>query len=175
MVFNTGAALLDAIVLAVVSKEEEGTYGYKITQDVRSVLEVSESTLYPVLRRLQKDECLETYDMAYAGRNRRYYKITEKGMAQLNLYRVEWKNYSTKISKLFEGGDLHRGTYGNLRKTGALQEGCHEAGSKGPRGVQERNLSISDPVNTRTVFPKKCEIQFLFLYIVFTGRMVFTS
>ena len=52
MVFNTGAALLDAIVLAVVSKEEEGTYGYKITQDVRSVLEVSESTLYPVLRRL---------------------------------------------------------------------------------------------------------------------------
>lgn len=103
MVFNTGAALLDAIVLAVVSKEE-GTYGYKITQDVRSVLEVSESTLYPVLRRLQKDECLETYDMAYAGRNRRYYKITEKGTAQLNLYRVEWKNYSTKISKLFEGG-----------------------------------------------------------------------
>ena len=101
MVFNTGAALLDAIVLAVVSKEEEGTYGYKITQDVRSVLEVSE---YPVLRRLQKDECLETYDMAYAGRNRRYYKITEKGMAQLNLYRVEWKNYSTKITKLFEGG-----------------------------------------------------------------------
>ena len=99
MVFNTGAALLDAIVLAVVSKEEEGTYGYKITQDVRSVLEVSESTLYPVLRR-----CLETYDQAYAGRNRRYYKITEKGMAQLNLYRVEWKNYSTKITKLFEGG-----------------------------------------------------------------------
>ena len=104
MVFNTGAALLDAIVLAVVSNEKDGTYGYKITQDVRSVLEVSESTLYPVLRRLQKDECLETYDQAFAGRNRRYYKITEKGMAQLNLYRVEWRNYSTKISKLFEGG-----------------------------------------------------------------------
>ena len=52
MVFNTGAALLDAIVLAVVSKEAEGTYGYKITQDVRQVLEISESTLYPVLRRL---------------------------------------------------------------------------------------------------------------------------
>ncbi len=39
MVFNTGAALLDAIVLAAVSKEENGTYGYKITQDVRAVLE----------------------------------------------------------------------------------------------------------------------------------------
>ena len=45
MVFNTGAALLDAIVLAVVSQDEEGTYGYKITQDVRGVLDVSESTL----------------------------------------------------------------------------------------------------------------------------------
>lgn len=52
MVFNTGAALLDAIVLAVVSKDEEGTYGYKITQDVRKAIEVSESTLYPVLRRI---------------------------------------------------------------------------------------------------------------------------
>ncbi len=105
MVFNTGAALLDAIVLAVVSVEEQGTYGYKITQDVRSVLDVSESTLYPVLRRLQKDECLEVYDQEYAGRNRRYYKLTEKGHAQLRLYQNEWKSYSTKISKLFEGGN----------------------------------------------------------------------
>ena len=95
---------MDAIVLAVVSQETEGTYGYKITQDVRQVLEVSESTLYPVLRRLQKDECLETYDQEYGGRNRRYYKLTERGMAQLNLYKTEWKNYSTKISRLFEGG-----------------------------------------------------------------------
>ena len=106
MVFNTGAALLDAIVLAVVSKEEEGTYGYKITQDVRSVLEVSESTLYPVLRRLQKDECLETYDMAYAGRNRRYYRLTEKGRVQLNLYRGEWVTYSQKISQIFKEAKL---------------------------------------------------------------------
>ena len=104
MIFNTGAALLDAIVLAVVSKEKEGTYGYKITQDVRGVLDVSESTLYPVLRRLQKDDCLEVYDKAYAGRNSRYYKLTEKGAAQLNLYKVEWKNYSSKISRMFEGG-----------------------------------------------------------------------
>ena len=52
MVFNTGAALLDAIVLAVVSMDAKGTYGYKITQDVRQVIEISESTLYPVQRRL---------------------------------------------------------------------------------------------------------------------------
>lgn len=104
MVFNTGAALLDAIVLAVVSRESQGTYGYKITQDVRQVLEVSESTLYPVLRRLQKDQCLEVYDMQFDGRNRRYYKVTDRGMAQLNLHREEWKVYSKKISEIFEGG-----------------------------------------------------------------------
>lgn len=104
MVFNTGAALLDAIVLAVVSREKDGTYGYKITQDVRKALEVSESTLYPVLRRLQKDGCLEVYDMQFDGRNRRYYKVTDKGMVQLNLYYTEWKRYSGKISELFEGG-----------------------------------------------------------------------
>lgn len=102
MVFNTGAALLDAIVLAAVQKEPEGTYGYKITQEARGVLELSESTLYPVLRRLQKDDCLETYDMEFGGRNRRYYKITEKGRKQLMLYCQEWANYSGKISRLFE-------------------------------------------------------------------------
>lgn len=103
MVFNTGAALLDAIVLAVVSKEPEGTYGYKITQDVRQVIELSESTLYPVLRRLQKDGCLEVNDVAIAGRNRRYYKATAKGISQMEAYRKEWKEYSAKINVLFEG------------------------------------------------------------------------
>ena len=103
MVFNTGAALLDAIVLAVVSKEQEGTYGYKITQDVRQVIDISESTLYPVLRRLQKDECLMVYDRECAGRNRRYYRITDRGKSQLKLYETEWKSYSSKISMLFEG------------------------------------------------------------------------
>ena len=107
MVFNTGAALLDAIVLAVVSRDPEGTYGYKITQEVRQVIELSESTLYPVLRRLQKDECLEVYDQECAGRNRRYYKITARGSAQLSLYENEWKRYSEKITSMFKGGTVN--------------------------------------------------------------------
>ena len=102
MVFNTGAALLDAIVLAIVSRDADGTYGYKITQDVRGAIDISESTLYPVLRRLQKEECLEVYDLAFDGRNRRYYKIKEKGRVQLNLYRGEWNVYSGRISRILE-------------------------------------------------------------------------
>ena len=104
MIFNTGSALLDAIVLAVVSREPEGTYGYKITQEVRQAIDLSESTLYPVLRRLQKDGCLEVYDMEFGGRNRRYYRIMEQGSAQLSLYEAEWIRYSEKITALFEGG-----------------------------------------------------------------------
>ena len=80
MAFNTGAALLDALVLSIVSYES--TYGYKITQDVRSVMDVSESTLYPVLRRLQKNQLLETY-------------------------RREWKVYEEKIDNLLFGGVVH--------------------------------------------------------------------
>lgn len=95
MAFNTGAPLLDALVLSVASIED--TYGYKITQDVRSVMSVSESTLYPVLRRLQKDGCLETYDQAFAGRNRRYYRITPHGKQLLQGYRQEWLEYEQKV------------------------------------------------------------------------------
>ena len=79
MIFNSGTGVLDAVVLSVVSIEKDGTYGYKITQDVRELIEVSESSLYPVLRRLQTGNYLETYDQEYNGRNRRYYKITDDG------------------------------------------------------------------------------------------------
>ena len=107
MVLNTGATLLDAKVLAVVSKDLEVTYGYKITQEVRQVIEISESTLYPVLRRLQKDECLSVYDKECMGRNRRYYHITDKGKELLEYYHKEWHQYSSKITGMFEGGTCY--------------------------------------------------------------------
>ncbi len=103
MAFGVGAALLDAIVLAVVSKKEEGTYGYRITQDVRRAIDISESTLYPVLRRLQKYEYLIVYDVECGGRNRRYYKLTKAGALKLDEYITEWTDYSSKISNLLSG------------------------------------------------------------------------
>ena len=103
MTFQLGAALLDACVLSVLSRED--AYGYKLTQEVREVMDISESTLYPVLRRLQKDECLEIYDMPYQGRNRRYYKITTRGRDVLDVYLEEWKLYIEKINKVLHGGE----------------------------------------------------------------------
>lgn len=100
MTFFSGTSLLDAVVLSVVAAEKDGTYGYKITQDVRNVIEVSESTLYPVLRRLQKDAFLETYDMEYAGRNRRYYRITDVGNTKLEEYRKNWIEYKQSLDQI---------------------------------------------------------------------------
>ena len=83
-------------------RNRKGLTDIKLHRNVRNVIDISESTLYPVLRRLQKEECLEVYDMAIDGRNRRYYKITEKGRVQLKLYKGEWAGYSRKISQIFE-------------------------------------------------------------------------
>lgn len=101
MVFQLGSGLLDACVLAILDKGD--TYGYVLTQNVKDVVDISESTLYPVLRRLQKDECLTTYDLPYAGRNRRYYKITQMGRDRLLMYQTEWNNYKESIDKILEG------------------------------------------------------------------------
>ena len=100
MAFAMSPQLLDGCVLAVLSHGD--AYGYILTQQVKSRLDISESTLYPVLRRLQKEECLETYDRAIDGRNRRYYKITKTGRAQLNLYRGEWRVYAQRISGILK-------------------------------------------------------------------------
>lgn len=102
MVFNLGAPLLDACVLAVL--EHQDTYGYVLTLRVKTVLEISESTLYPVLRRLQKEGCLVTYDQPYQGRNRRYYSITPYGRQKLEEYKTEWASYKEKIEQLLTGG-----------------------------------------------------------------------
>ena len=102
MTFQLGSSLLDACVLAVLSRED--TYGYILTQNVRQVMSISESTLYPVLRRLQKNEFLITYDKAYQGRNRRYYKITDKGKEKLEEYISEWALYKENVDKVLLGG-----------------------------------------------------------------------
>lgn len=103
MSFPISAGLLDAVVLSVL--EQEDAYGYRITNQVRSRMDISESTLYPVLRRLEKGDCLSVYDRAIDGRNRRYYALTPAGRKQLDSYRNDWRIYRSGIeSLLFPGG-----------------------------------------------------------------------
>lgn len=105
MGFPISAGLLDSMVLSVVDRED--TYGYEITQYIRRAVDISESTLYPVLRRLQKNELLETYDKEYMGRNRRYYHVTQKGEEALTEYRREWQTHKQMVDSILlnEGGE----------------------------------------------------------------------
>lgn len=98
MLYALTAPLLDACVLGALAQGD--SYGYALTQQVRAVVDISESTLYPVLRRMQREGALETYDQPYLGRNRRYYRITPRGEALLEDYRAAWHDYRTGIDRL---------------------------------------------------------------------------
>ena len=104
MAFAMGTPLLDGCVLAILQRED--TYGYALTQPVKSVLDISESTLYPILRRLQKEGCLAVYDQPYQGRNRRYYAITSPGKERLAQARRDWAQMKQRVDHLLlEGGE----------------------------------------------------------------------
>ena len=105
MSFQLGSSLLDACVLAILTKED--TYGYVLTQNVREIMNISESTLYPVLRRLQKDEYVITYDQPFQGRNRRYYQITDLGIKKYKEYVLEWSDYKINVDKILLGGIIN--------------------------------------------------------------------
>ena len=103
MPFPVASGLLDACVLAIVSRDD--TYGYKLTQELNQAVELSESTLYPVLRRLQKDNLLDTYERSHDGRNRRYYRITADGKKKHGQYAAAWKNFKRSMDKIILGED----------------------------------------------------------------------
>ena len=107
MAFAIGPQLLDGCVLAVLSHGD--AYGYILTQRVKSQLDISESTLYPVLRRLQRDGLLKVYDRPYQGRNRRYYAITPVGRTLLSGYREAWREYRGQIETLLFSEEPEKG------------------------------------------------------------------
>ena len=105
MAFAMGTQLLDGCVLAVLARGD--AYGYELTQQVKERLDISESTLYPVLRRLQRDGLLRVYDRPYQGRNRRYYAITPVGHTQLDRRRTEWRQFRDGVEELLKEDAQH--------------------------------------------------------------------
>ena len=75
---------LEVCVLASLLKED--SYGYKIIQSLQDVIEISESTLYPILRRLEANDCLKSYSVEHNGRLRKFYSITEEGKDKIKEY-----------------------------------------------------------------------------------------
>lgn len=99
--------ILDIVVLSTLVGND--SYGYKIIQDVSGIIEISESTLYPILRRLEVASLLRTYSMEYNGRLRKYYKINKEGMERIDEFINEWgdvKNiYEFIVSNIKNKGD----------------------------------------------------------------------
>ncbi len=81
--------LLDVCVLSAIKNED--SYGYKIIKDLKPVLELSESTLYTILKRLEEAKMLIVRSTEFEGRLRKYYHITPLGLARLNEFKEEWK------------------------------------------------------------------------------------
>lgn len=82
--------ILEIFVLAMLSKGD--SYGYKIVSDLSEYIDISESTLYPILRRLEKANELKTYNILYQGRNRKYYRITTQGKHHIDEFLSEWED-----------------------------------------------------------------------------------
>ena len=80
--------LLDICVLAAIKSED--SYGYQIIKDIKPYVDISESTLYPILRRLEAAELLTVHSAEHNGRLRKYYHITEAGLARIESFKAEW-------------------------------------------------------------------------------------
>lgn len=81
--------LLDACVLAAIKSED--SYGYKIIKDVKPYIDLSESTLYTILKRLENSGMLTVRTAEHDGRLRKYYHITDKGLQRLKEFKEDWK------------------------------------------------------------------------------------
>ena len=81
--------LLDVCVLAAIKNED--SYGYKIIKDMKPYIELSESTLYTILKRLEAARMLIVWTAEHEGRLRKYYRITEAGVKRIEDFKVEWR------------------------------------------------------------------------------------
>lgn len=103
MTIQIPSEILDGSMLAFLTDED--LYGYTLTQRFQEKFDISESTIYPVLRRLKKDGYLETYDQPFQGRNRRYYKITNTGKDRLEEIQKDWLQFMITVNEILGGKD----------------------------------------------------------------------
>ncbi len=102
MTFPLNAPIMDLLVLSVI--EEDDAYGYQISQIIKRAADMKDSALYPVLKRLQENGYVKTYDRQYQGRNRKYYRITPAGQAQQKALLKDWETYKFIIDDIIRGG-----------------------------------------------------------------------
>ncbi len=92
--------LLEICVLKILTKSD--SYGYQIVKDISEVIEISESTLYPILKRLENNDCLEVYSVEHNGRLRKYFKIKDEGYKKIKDFILEWEEVTKIINFIKE-------------------------------------------------------------------------
>lgn len=105
MAFPTSSVLIEFLILAVLERED--SYGYEISQTIKLIANIKESTLYPILKKLEKSGFLTTYSQEFQGRKRKYYSLTEVGREQLVTLKDEWITYTDTIQGIIEGSIRH--------------------------------------------------------------------
>ena len=101
MYYPVSSVLIECLILSIVASSD--SYGCEISQTVKLAASIKESSLYPILRKLEQNGYLSTYNQEFQGRNRKYYSITEKGKEQLLYLKEEWKIYKETIDGIIEG------------------------------------------------------------------------
>ena len=94
--------LLEVCVLAAIKQED--SYGYQIIKDMKPYVDISESTLYPILRRLEAAELLTVHSVEHNGRLRKYYHITPAGLDRIAAFTEEWKEIMSIYQFVVRGG-----------------------------------------------------------------------
>ena len=97
--------LLDVCVLAAIRSED--SYGYKIIKDLRPYVELSESTLYTILKRLETASMLTVRTAEHDGRLRKYYRITDSGQKRIEDFKQEWKEVISIYQFVTKGEENH--------------------------------------------------------------------
>lgn len=105
MYFPTSSILIEFLILAIIDRED--SYGYEISQTIKLVANIKESTLYPILKKLEKAGYMTTYSQEYQGRKRKYYSITQEGKNQLQFLNEEWLTYKETMDGIVEGRLRH--------------------------------------------------------------------
>ena len=94
--------MLEICVLAAMQHED--AYGYKLVKDISPYVAISESTLYPILKRLENAQCVTVYAVEHNGRLRKYYRITAAGRGRIQEFLQEWQDVMRIYKFIQEGG-----------------------------------------------------------------------
>lgn len=97
--------MVEVCILSLLTRGD--SYGYQLIKDIGPIMELSESTLYPVLRRLEAAQCLTVYSVEHNSRLRKYYAITEEGRRRIADFLTEWADVNKVYDFIVEVNKSH--------------------------------------------------------------------